>query len=117
MSSIESPYLERRQMLLVFLAFASAYFLSNLIRAITATLSPTLTQELSLSAQDLGLLAGGYFIGFAATQLPLGKWLDRHGPKKCSWPSWSWLFWVVRLLPWLKASQASCSQEFCAVLG
>ena len=82
MSSIESPYLERRQMLLVFLAFASAYFLSNLIRAITATLSPTLTQELSLSAQDLGLLAGGYFIGFAATQLPLGKWLDRHGPKK-----------------------------------
>jgi MFS family permease len=66
----------------VFLAFASAYFFSNLIRAITATLSPTLTQELALSAQDLGLLAGGYFLGFSATQLPLGKWLDRHGPKK-----------------------------------
>ena len=31
---------------------------------------------------DLGLLAGGYFLGFAATQLPLGTWLDRHGPKK-----------------------------------
>ena len=69
-------------MVWVFLAFASAYFLSALIRAITATLSPTLTQELSLSAQDLGLLAGGYFLGFSATQLPLGKWLDRHGPKK-----------------------------------
>ena len=66
----------------VFLAFASAYFLSALIRGITATLSPTLTQELALSAQDLGLLAGGYFLGFSATQLPLGKWLDRHGPKK-----------------------------------
>ena len=82
MNPITSPMLARRQMLGVFLAFASAYFLSSLIRAITATLSPTLTQELALSAQDLGLLAGGYFLGFAATQLPLGKLLDKHGPKK-----------------------------------
>lgn len=22
------------------------------------------------------------FLGFSATQLPLGTWLDRHGPKK-----------------------------------
>ena len=35
-----------------------------------------------MGAQDLGLLAGGYFLGFAATQLPMGAWLDRHGPKK-----------------------------------
>ena len=56
----------------VFLAFALAYFLSALIRAITATLSPTLTQEFALTAGDLGLLAGGYFLGFAVTQLPLG---------------------------------------------
>ena len=82
MNPTTSPFLARRHMLGVFLAFAAAYFLSALIRAITATLSPTLTQELALSAQDLGLLAGGYFLGFAATQLPLGKWLDKHGPKK-----------------------------------
>ena len=82
MTPTTTPFLARRQMLGVFLAFASAYFLSALIRAITATLSPTLTQELALSAQDLGLLAGGYFLGFSATQLPLGKWLDKHGPKK-----------------------------------
>ena len=75
------PVLGPRQMVGVFLAFAFAYFLSTLMRAITATLSPALTQELSLSAQDLGLLAGGYFLGFSATQLPLGKWLDRYGPK------------------------------------
>ena len=67
---------------MVFLAFAVAYFLSALIRAITATLSPTLTQEFALNAGDLGLLAGGYFLGFAVTQLPLGRWLDRHGPKR-----------------------------------
>jgi len=74
--------LSRRTAIWVFLAFAFAYFFSALVRAITATLSPTLTREFGLSAQELGLLAGGYFLGFAATQLPLGTWLDRHGPKK-----------------------------------
>lgn len=74
--------LTRRTSVLVFLAFAFAYFFSALLRAITATLSPTLTAEFALNARDLGLLAGGYFMGFAATQLPLGTWLDRHGPKK-----------------------------------
>lgn len=74
--------LARRQAVVVFLAFAFAYFFSALLRAITATLSPTLTQEFQLQARDLGLLAGGYFLGFAAIQLPLGTWLDRYGPKK-----------------------------------
>ena len=81
MSAGEQPHLPRRVAVAVFLAFAVAYFFSALVRAITATLSPTLTQELGLSAQDLGLLAGGYFLGFSLTQLPLGRWLDRHGPK------------------------------------
>lgn len=71
-----------RTAIVVFLAFAAAYFLSALIRAITATLSPALTQEFALHARDLGLLGGGYFLGFAATQLPLGSWLDRFGPKR-----------------------------------
>ena len=66
----------------VFLAFAFAYFLSALLRAVTATLAPLLTQEFALHARDLGLLSGGYFLGFAATQLPLGRWLDRLGPRK-----------------------------------
>ncbi|MEY3445379.1 MAG: hypothetical protein RIR45_134 [Pseudomonadota bacterium] len=74
--------LSQRQAVLVFAAFAFAYFLSTLIRAITATLAPTLVEEFALSASDLGLLAGGYFLGFSATQLPLGTWLDRFGPKK-----------------------------------
>ncbi len=78
----EPTLLARRTAIVVFLAFAFAYFFSALVRAITATLSPTLTREFGLSAQELGLLAGGYFLGFAATQLPLGTLLDRHGPKK-----------------------------------
>lgn len=74
--------LSRRAAIVVFLVFAFSYFFSTLIRAITATLSPTLTAEFALNARDLGLLSGGYFLGFAATQLPLGRWLDRHGPKR-----------------------------------
>lgn len=74
--------LGRRTAVIVFLAFAFAYFFSALLRAVTATLAPTLTSEFALSARDLGLLAGAFFIGFAMTQLPLGTWLDRYGPKK-----------------------------------
>ncbi|AGU52135.1 putative transporter, MFS-type [Variovorax paradoxus B4] len=72
----------RRRIATVFLAFAFAYFFSTLVRAITATLSPALTAEFGLESRDLGLLAGGYFLGFAFTQLPMGTWLDRHGPKR-----------------------------------
>jgi MFS family permease len=65
----------------IFLAFALAYFLSALLRAITATLAPLFGSELGLGAADLGLLAGAYFLGFAAMQLPLGAALDRFGPR------------------------------------
>lgn len=68
----------------VFLACAFAYFLSALLRAVTATLAPTLAQEFALHTADLGLLSGGYFLGFALMQLPLGHWLDRHGPRQVS---------------------------------
>ena len=74
--------LPRKTAVIVFVAFACAYFLSALVRAITATLSPVLTQEFDLQARDLGLLAGAYFLGFSAMQLPLGKLLDSHGPKR-----------------------------------
>lgn len=71
-----------RQAAWVFASFAFAYFFSALVRAITATLAPTFSAELSLDAGDLGLLAGAYFLGFAAVQLPLGQALDRYGPRK-----------------------------------
>ena len=80
--AVPAPRLSRNGAAAVFLAFAAAYFCSALVRSITATLSPVLTQEFALQARDLGLLGGGYFLGFAAMQLPLGTWLDRHGPKR-----------------------------------
>jgi MFS family permease len=66
----------------VFLAFAFNYFLSALLRAVVATLAPEFARELHLSAGDLGLLAGVYFLGFASMQLPLGWALDRYGARR-----------------------------------
>ena len=66
----------------IFLAFAFTYFFSALLRAVTATLAPAFSAELGLRAADLGLLAGAYFLGFAAMQLPLGRALDRLGPRR-----------------------------------
>ena len=74
--------LPRRVAALVFLSFAFAYFFSALVRGVTATLAPNFSAELGLNAGDLGLLAGAYFFGFAAMQLPLGRALDRFGPRR-----------------------------------
>ena len=79
---MEKNVLPIKKAVLVFFVFACGYFISCLLRAITATLSPLLTNEFNLLAGDLGLLAGGYFLGFASMQIPLGYLLDRHGPKK-----------------------------------
>ena len=79
---MENYILPKKQAIVVFFVFAFGYFLSCLLRAITATLSPVLTSEFNLLAADLGLLAGGYFLGFACMQIPLGYLLDKYGPKK-----------------------------------
>ena len=79
---MEKNILPIKKAVLIFFVFACGYFISALLRAITATLSPLLTSEFNLTAGNLGLLAGGYFLGFASMQIPLGYLLDRHGPKK-----------------------------------
>ena len=66
----------------LFAVFAFGYFLSALLRAVTATLAPVFSTELGLRAADLGLLAGAYFFGFALMQLPLGRALDHFGPRR-----------------------------------
>ena len=79
---MEKNILPIKKAVFIFFVFACGYFISALLRAITATLSPLLTTEFNLTAGNLGLLAGGYFLGFASMQIPLGYLLDRHGPKK-----------------------------------
>ncbi|HEX6707933.1 MAG TPA: MFS transporter [Albitalea sp.] len=77
-----SAPLPMRVATLIFLSFAFAYFFSALVRGVTATLAPAFSAELGLNAGDLGLLAGAYFFGFAFMQLPLGRALDRYGPRR-----------------------------------
>ena len=58
---MEKNILPIKKAVIIFSVFACGYFISALLRAITATLSPLLTSEFSLSAGDLGLLAGDIF--------------------------------------------------------
>mgnify|MGYP001467704202 FL=1 len=79
---MNKPVLAKSKAITIFLVFALGYFISNLLRAITATISPELVSEFNLTSGELGLLGGGYFLGFASVQIPLGYLLDSKGPKK-----------------------------------
>lgn len=72
----------RQLWLRAFLPFAAGYFLSYLLRTTNAVIAPELTQDLGLSAADLGLLTGAYFFAFGVFQLPLGLLLDRYGARR-----------------------------------
>ncbi len=66
----------------VFVVFALAYLLAYGLRSVNATLAPYLTADLGLTPAGLGGLSSAYFVAFAALQLPLGHWLDRHGARR-----------------------------------
>lgn len=70
------------QGLVIFSAFALAFFISYGLRSVNAVLAPDLVAEFSLSAGDLGAMSSAYFVAFAAMQLPLGIWLDRYGSRR-----------------------------------
>jgi len=75
-------YLQGRTATRVVLVFGLAYFLSYAMRAINAVIAPALRADLHLTNADLGLLSAAYFMGFGLMQLPIGVWLDRHGPRR-----------------------------------
>jgi predicted MFS family arabinose efflux permease len=69
-------------MVVVFLPFASGYFLSFFFRNVNAVISKDLAGEFALTPSDLGFLTATYLLSFAAFQLPLGVLLDRYGPRR-----------------------------------
>ena len=100
--------LPKQKAISIFLVFALGYYISNLLRAITATISPNLVSEFNLSAGELGLLGGRYFLGFASVQIPLGYLLDSKGPKKIV--SYFLLIAIVGIISF------SLSQNFTSLL-
>jgi MFS family permease len=71
-------------MLVVFLPFATGYYLSYFFRYVNAVIAKDLVRDFGLAPSDLGLLTSTYFLVFAAAQLPLGVALDRFGPRRCA---------------------------------
>lgn len=66
----------------VFLFFSLGYLVSYLFRGVNIGFGPILSQELHLSAGDLGTLTSLYFLGFSLMQIPAGVLLDTWGPRR-----------------------------------
>ena len=66
----------------VFFPFAFGYFISWLLRSVTAIIAPDLVRDLGLSAFGVGLLGSTYLLAFAVSQLPIGGALDHLGPRR-----------------------------------
>ncbi len=84
----------------LFFGFAFAYFLAATPRGVKATMAPYFSDELGLSAGDLGKLGGAYFLGFAAMQFPLGSALDRLGPRRALLACLAWRCSAASPVPW-----------------
>ena len=78
----EAPATSLQLILRIFLPFAVGYYLSYLFRTISALIAAPLTEEFGLSPSTLGLLSSAYFLTFAVAQIPIGVFLDRHGPRR-----------------------------------
>jgi MFS family permease len=79
---VKSAELPAKLIAVVFIPFASGFFLSILLRYVNAVIARDLAADFSLTPADLGLLTSVYFLVFAAFQIPLGVLLDRYGPRR-----------------------------------
>ena len=57
----------------IFLPFACGYFLSYLYRSTNAVLAPYLSNDLSLNAEQLGLITSAYFLTFGLFYMVKGS--------------------------------------------
>lgn len=65
----------------IFWIACAGFVLSMFYRVSTTVISPELSQDLNLTASQLGFLSSAFFYAFAVCQLPLGMALDRFGPR------------------------------------
>jgi MFS family permease len=61
----------------------ASYAVSQFLRNSVGVIAPNISEELGISAAQIGVLSSVFFFAFAAAQLPLGIAIDRYGPKRC----------------------------------
>ena len=67
--------------LIVLIPIMLAFSLSQFFRSAQALLAGPLREELAVTPEQLGLVAGSFHFGFALMQIPVGVLLDRYGPR------------------------------------
>ena len=76
------PKLRARHGGIIFSVLTVLFIFSYLFRLSNGVLGPMFMKDLSLSAQQLGLLVGAFFYAFGTAQIPVGMALDSFGPKR-----------------------------------
>lgn len=70
------------QAYLIFAVLCAGFLASQFFRVSNAVIAPELMQDMNVSAEQLGVVTGTFFLTFAAAQLPTGILLDRFGPRR-----------------------------------
>lgn len=65
----------------ILVSLVSALALSQLMRAALSVVAPDIMADAGLTAEEYAALAGAFFLGIAAAQVPTGVLLDRYGPR------------------------------------
>ena len=65
----------------IFALAASLFLLSQFYRVSNAVIAPMLIADLSLDTKAIGLMSASFFYAFAVTQIPIGLFLDKIGPR------------------------------------
>jgi len=63
-------------------ALTAGYVLSQFYRSFLAVLAPQLQAEIGMSASQMSVALGAWFVAFALMQFPVGAALDRFGPRR-----------------------------------
>ncbi|HUU41896.1 MAG TPA: MFS transporter [Desulfatiglandales bacterium] len=71
-----------KRSILMLIPLSLLFLLSQFYRATSAAIASELISELSLTAEDLGLLSSVFFYAFALIQIPMGAAMDHFGAKK-----------------------------------
>jgi len=66
----------------IFIITSLLFVLSQFYRSSIAVITPQLMSDVSIDTKGLSLMSAAFFYAFALTQIPIGIYLDRIGPRK-----------------------------------